>query len=52
MFVAFKTTYSGYFGSGGNLDFRDFLQKKFYNIIYRYRKIDLAKLVPECLPAS
>ena len=32
LFVAFKMAYSCSFGFRGNLDFPDFLQKKFYNI--------------------
>ena len=35
-FIAFKMAYSFYFGLRGNLDFQDFLQKKFYNINYRH----------------
>ena len=34
LFIAFKMAYSGCFSLGGNLDFPDFLQKKFYNINY------------------
>ena len=36
LFVAFKMAYSCCFSLGGNLDFLDFLQKKFYNIDYRW----------------
>ena len=32
LFIAFKMAYSCCFGLRGNLDFRDFLQKKFYSI--------------------
>ena len=32
LFIAFKIAYSCCFGLRGNLDFPDFLQKKFYNI--------------------
>ena len=32
LFVAFKMAYSCCFSLWGNLDFPDFLQKKFYNI--------------------
>ena len=32
LFIAFKMAYSCHFGLRGNLDFPDFLQKKFYNI--------------------
>ena len=35
LFIAFKMAYSCCFSYGGNLDFPEFLQKKFYNIIYR-----------------
>ena len=35
LFVTFKMAYSCCFSSGGNLDFLEFLQKKFYNINYR-----------------
>ena len=38
LFVAFKMAYSCCFSLGGNLDFLDFLQKKFYNIDYRPQK--------------
>ena len=34
LFIAFKMAYSCCFSLGGNLDFLDFLQKKFYNINY------------------
>ena len=34
LFVAFKMAYSCCFSLGGNLDFPEFLQKKFYNINY------------------
>ena len=34
VFVAFKRANSCCFGLRGNLDFPDFLQKKFYNINY------------------
>ena len=34
LFIALKMAYSCYFGLRGNLDFPDFLQKKFYNINY------------------
>ena len=32
LFIAFKTAYSCCFGLRENLDFPDFLQKKFFNI--------------------
>ena len=32
--ICSKMAYSGYFSLGGNLDFLNFLQKKFYNINY------------------
>ena len=32
LFIAFKMAYSCCFDERGNLDFPDFLQKKFYNI--------------------
>ena len=35
LFIGLKMTYSCCFGLRGNLDFPDFLQKKFYNINYR-----------------
>ena len=36
LFIAFKmAAYYCHFSLGGNLDFLDFLQKKFYNINYR-----------------
>ena len=34
LFIALKMAYSCCFGLRGNLDFPDFLQKKFYNINY------------------
>ena len=37
LFIAFKTAYSCCFGLRENLDFPDFLQKKFYNIDCRER---------------
>ena len=35
LFITLKIVYSCCFGLRGNLDFPDFLQKKFYNINYR-----------------
>ena len=35
LFINFKMAYSCCVGLGGNLDFPDFLQKKFYSIHYR-----------------
>ena len=35
LFISFKISYSCCFGFRGNLEFPDFLQKKFYNIDYR-----------------
>ena len=35
LFIAFKMAYSSCFSLGGNLDFPEFFQKKFYNISYR-----------------
>ena len=32
LFISFKISYSCCFGLSGNLEFPDFLQKKFYNI--------------------
>ena len=34
LFIALKMAYSCCFGLRGNLDFPEFLQKKFYNINY------------------
>ena len=34
LLIAFKIAFSYCFSLGGNLDFPEFLQKKFYNIIY------------------
>ena len=34
LFIAFKMVYSCCFSLGGNLDFPEYLQKKFYNINY------------------
>ena len=34
LFTAFKMAYFCYFSFGGNLDFPEFFQKKFYNISY------------------
>ena len=40
LFIAFEMAYSCCFSFGGNLDFPEFLQKKFYNINYRlYAKL-------------
>ena len=39
LFIAFKMAYSCHFGLRGNLDFPDFLQKKFYNINCRYNRL-------------
>ena len=49
LFRAFKKTYSSCFGLRGNLDFRDLLQKKFYNINYRRVKLRLAEIYDACL---
>ena len=38
LFIAFKMAYSFCFNFGGNLEFPDFLQKKFYNINYRWKE--------------
>ena len=38
LFIAFKMAYSCCYSFGGNLDFPEFLQKKFYNINYCYSK--------------
>ena len=35
LFISFKISYSCCFGFRENLEFPDFLQKKFYNIDYR-----------------
>ena len=35
LFIAFKMTYSCCFSFGENLDFPQFIQKKFYNINYK-----------------
>ena len=37
LFTSFKMPYSRYFGFRGNLEFPDFIQKKFYNINYSSR---------------
>ena len=34
LFITFKMAYSCCFSLGGNLDFPEFLKKKFYNINY------------------
>ena len=39
LFIAFKMAYSCCFSLGGNLDFPEFLQKKFYNIYYSSEQI-------------
>ena len=39
LFIAFKMAHSCCFSLGGNLDFPEFLQKKFYNINYRPKKL-------------
>ena len=35
LLIALNMVYSCFFGLRGNIDFPDFLQKKFYNINYR-----------------
>ena len=40
LFISFKISYSCCFGLRGNLEFPDFLQKKFYNINYWWPKGD------------
>ena len=39
LFIALRMVYSFCFGLRGNLDFPDFLQKKFYNINYRSKTL-------------
>ena len=39
LFICSKMVYSCCFGLRGNLDFPEFLQKKFYNINYRSSKV-------------
>jgi len=39
LFISFKISYSCHFSLRGNLDFPDFLQKKFSNINYRSSKL-------------
>ena len=41
LFIALEMVYYCCFSLGGNLDFLDFLQKKFYNIDYRWHKWNL-----------
>ena len=43
LLVAFKMAYSCCFSLGGNLDFLEFLQKKFYNINYCDRTCRFAR---------
>ena len=38
LLMAFKMAYSCFFSLEENLDFLDFLRKKFYNINYRFGK--------------
>ena len=45
LFVAYKMAFSCCFALRGNLDFADFIQKKFYNINYRMTKVNLLSLV-------
>ena len=40
LFISFKISYSCCFGFRENLEFPDFLQKKFYNIDYRAQCFD------------
>ena len=44
MFIAFKMAYSCCFGCRGNLDFPEFLQRKFFNINYRMWSVLLSTL--------
>ena len=43
LFIAFKMAYSDCFSLGGNLDFPEFHQKKFYNINYRPHDVSVNK---------
>ena len=45
LFVTFKMAYSCCFSSGGNLDFPDFLPKKFYNINYFWEPFFFRRLI-------
>ena len=47
LFIAFNLPYSCCFGSEENLDFPDFLQKKFYNIKYRSLFVNSATWVDD-----
>ena len=44
LLIALKMVYSCFFGLKGNLDFPDFLQKKFYNINSRSQSQAFLKL--------
>ena len=50
VFIAFKMAYFCYFSFGGNLDFPDFLQKKFYNI--DYRRLDYSIITEKIRPIA
>ena len=43
LFIIFKMAYSCSFSLRGNLDFTDFVQKKFYNIDFRITFDPIAK---------
>ena len=45
LFICSKMVYSCCFSLGGNLDFLDFLQKKFYNIDYRKKFFECSSRV-------
>ena len=45
LFIALKMAYSCCFSLGGNLDFPEFLQKKFYNINYWTKKTTSLDLI-------
>ena len=49
LFIALKMAYSCCFGLRGNLDFPDFLQKKFYKI--NYRKVSVDESIGPQLPS-
>ena len=47
LFISFKISYYCCFGLRGNLEFPDFLQKKFYNINYCSQTIDFINYRPD-----
>ena len=50
LLISFQISYFCYFDFSGNLDFPDFLKKKFYNINYRALVVVVVQLVEQMMP--